>query len=64
MDAYSVQMNLGSSLDTRGTYQQSAPKSSIPRATIKKFSRQWKRLGIARRGYIDWRRGNRGQNTT
>lgn len=48
MDAYSVQMILGSSLDTRETYQQSAPKSLILRATTKKFSRQWKRQGMAR----------------
>ena len=64
MDAYSVQMNLGSSLDTRGTYRQSAPKSSILRVTTEKFFRQWKRLEMAKPGYISWRRGNRGQNTT
>ncbi len=64
MDAYNVQMNLGGSLDTRGMYQQSAPRSLIPRVTTKKFSGQWKMLGMARREYIDWRRGNRGQNTT
>ena len=64
MDAYSVQMNLGSSSDTRGTYQQSGPKSSILRVTTKKLSRRLKRLGMARREYSGWRRGNRGQNTT